>query len=57
MKFTLELEPGSTYGQLARHLQAIAINLALGENSKPEHNEEINVRECGVIVGRWSSEK
>ena len=38
-------------------LQAIAINLALGENSNPEHNEEINVRECGVIVGRWSIEK
>jgi hypothetical protein len=57
MKFTLELEPGATYATLARRLQSIAIQLALGENRKPEHPEEINIRECGEIVGRWSITK
>jgi hypothetical protein len=56
MKFTLELEPGATYELLARRLREISERLA-GVNMKPEHGEEINIRECGEIVARYRIEK
>ena len=56
MKFTLELEPGSTYDTLARRLAEIAGKLN-GVNQKPEHAEECEIRECGVIVARWGISK
>ncbi len=56
MKFTVELKPGATYAELARHLQRLAIAFALGDTKTKSTEGELR-SECGHKVGEWRIER
>ena len=56
MTFTMELAPGTTYGELSAQLQKVVDRMA-GVNMKPEHTEWIEILEGENCIGTWSVTK
>jgi len=58
MTFTIELPPGTTYADLGRHLDRIALNFNRADDRKPEHDERIDIYDPnGSAIGQWSITK